>query len=115
MHIDNEIIRWIVIAILAFGYGVVVQHALKYDRYNLLVTLSIGAVGILIGYYIIPKGLNLSRYLYVGGIPLISSLIGSFIVPSILWILRGENDFNPVKMVKNRIGKPNKPPGNKSK
>lgn len=89
MPISNHILWWVVAVILAYLYGLLVQYVLGYDRNNILRTLSIGAIGILLGSFA-PKALNLSKYLNIGGMPLFSSLIGSFILPGIMWFLRRE-------------------------
>ncbi len=90
MVVGNEIVKWIIIVLLAYLYGVIVQHVLKYERDNRFVTFSIGVVGIIIGKHLLPF-LYLSKYLYIVGIPLISSLVGSFIIPGIMWFLRRDN------------------------
>jgi len=90
MAVGNEIIKWIIIILLAYLYGAIVQHVLKYERDNRFITLSIGVVGIIIGKHLLPF-FNLSKYLYIVGIPVISSLVGSFIIPGIMWFLRRDN------------------------
>ena len=90
MPINNFIIRWIVIGILAYVYGALVQNALGYYRGKILLTLSIGGMGIILAKYILPSFLNIHSLINLGGIPLISSLIGSFIIPGLLWLLRRE-------------------------
>jgi uncharacterized membrane protein YeaQ/YmgE (transglycosylase-associated protein family) len=87
--ISNHILWWIAVIILAYLYGLLVQYVLGYDRNNIFRTLSIGAIGILLG-SVTPRALNLSKYLNIGGVPLFSSLVGSFIIPGIMWFLRRE-------------------------
>ena len=89
MPISNHILWWIAVVILAYLYGLLVQFVLGYDRNNIFRTLSIGAIGILLGSFT-PRALNLSKYLNIGGVPLFSSLVGSFIIPGIMWFLRKE-------------------------
>ena len=96
MAIGNEFLKWVIIIILAYVYGAIVQAALKYERGNHFMTLSIGIVGILIGKYLIGF-MNLSRYLYIASIPVISSLIGSFIIPGIMWFFRQDKINLPFK------------------
>jgi hypothetical protein len=87
--ISNHILWWVIVVVLAYLYGLLVQYVLGYDRNLILRTLSIGAIGIIFG-MITPRILNLSGYLNIGGVPLFSSLIGSFIIPGIMWFLRRE-------------------------
>ena len=87
MVIGNEFLKWAIIIVITYGYGVIVQIALKYERDSHFMTFSIGIVGILIGKYLIGF-MNLSRYLNIASIPILSSLIGSFIIPGIMYLLR---------------------------
>ena len=90
MPINNLILRWIIICILAYAYGALVQYVLGYVRDKILLTFSIGGLGIIIGVYILPHFFNIHPILNIGGIPLVASLIGSFIIPGIMWLLRHE-------------------------
>ncbi|MBU1023841.1 hypothetical protein KKB99_06130 [bacterium] len=86
MPVGNEILKWFFIILLAYGYGSIVLYVLKFDKDNHFIPLSIGLIGILIGKFI--PFLNISKAFYIAGIPIISSLIASFIVPGILWFFR---------------------------
>ena len=101
MAVGNIIVLWIIYLIFAWIYGALVQHVFAYERVSHIVTMSIGAIGVLIGKYVLPGFMNLHPIFNVGGLPLISSLIGSFILPGIMWILRkdkiifgGKNNSN---------------------
>ena len=82
MPIGNEILRWLFIILLAYGYGSLVLYIFKLEKDNHIIPLSIGAIGILIGYF--TPFLNISRIFYIGGIPLLITLNLLF-TPTILW------------------------------
>ena len=94
MLTGNIIIQWIVYIILAWLYGALVQYVLGYERSSLVLTISIGAIGILVGKYILPSFFNIHGIFHIAGVPLIASLIGSFIIPGAMWLLRKDEIFS---------------------